>query len=209
MGEMKYDITKVDKSNIKIDEDIIETVEVRYSLTIPFRNRKMGISVGIIMMNPSKANKYISDQTINKLVDFFYDYRGYGVKEITICNVLPVFASNTPLMKEKISLLFEKEVLTTIQAINQEKILNKMKEKDLIVFGWGKPQVKTIHNLYYYREVLGIVNTLSSLDGKELYVFEIHDAISTFTEHGDPRHPGRVTINGLKKISIAELFGLE
>jgi hypothetical protein len=43
-----YDLTKVDQSVIAIDEEtFIGNIDVRFSLTIPFLNRKVGLSVGI------------------------------------------------------------------------------------------------------------------------------------------------------------------
>ncbi|MEC5422907.1 DUF1643 domain-containing protein [Virgibacillus sp. C22-A2] len=207
-----YDLTKVDQPIIAIDEEtFIGYIDVRYSLTVPFLNRIDGLSVGIVLMNPSKANLDISDGTVNKLIDFFYDYQidGHRIKEITICNVLSVYASNTISAKTQIRALHEANVLDRVQKLNEAKLAVTMKDKRLIVLGWGKPEVKTIPSLFYYKEVLRIVDLLSILHKEELYVFDIKNAISTFTEHGDPRHAGRsVTLNDLKKISVSELFGL-
>ncbi|MFJ8515337.1 DUF1643 domain-containing protein [Lysinibacillus xylanilyticus] len=207
-----YDLTKVNQPEIDIDkETFIGNVDVRYSLTIPFLNRREGLSVGIILMNPSGANKDKSDGTVNKLIDFFYDnpIDGHQIKDISICNVLPVYASNTPTALTKIRSLKEANVLDRVQKLNETKVAIAMKDKKLIVLGWGKPDVKTIPNLLYYKEVLRIVDLLSILHKDDLYVFDIKNAISTFTEHGDPRHAGRsVTLKDLTKISVSELFGL-
>jgi Protein of unknown function (DUF1643) len=208
----RYDLSKVDRLKIEIDEEsFIGNIDVRYSLTIPFLNRRDGLSVGIVLMNPSEANKDISDGTVNKLVDFFYHHQidGHRIKEITICNVLPVYASNTTSAKTHIRVLHEANVLNRVQKLNEAKLAITLKDKRLIVLGWGKPEVKTIPNLLYYKEVLRIVDLLSMMYKEKLYVFDIKNAISTFTEHGDPRHAGRsVTISDLKKISVSDLFGL-
>jgi hypothetical protein len=208
----KYNLTKVDKPVIAIDEETFKgNVDVRYSLTIPFLNRRGGLSVGIVLMNPSEANEDKSDGTVNKLIDFFYDYQidGRHIKKITICNVLPVYANNTISAITQIRALHEANVLDRVQKLNEDKLAIAMEDKRLIVLGWGKPQVKTIPNLFYYKEVLRIVDLLSRLHKDDLYVFDIKNAISTFTEHGDPRHAGRsVTFKNLKKISVSELFGL-
>lgn len=152
-----------------------------------------------------------SDGTVNKLIDFFYDYKipGCQIKDITICNVLPVYASNTELARTKIRTLHARNMLEEVQKTNATKLITEMKMKDLIVLGWGKPAVKTIPNLFYYKEVLRIVDVLSTRHEDDLYVLDVKNAISTFTEHGDPRHTGRsVTLKGLKKINVLELFGL-
>jgi len=208
-----YDATKVDQHMIDIDEDtFMENIKVRYSLTIPFLNRREGLSVGIILMNPSKADTNISDGTVNKLINFFYDYQidNLLIKDITICNVLPVYASNTKSAITKIRDLYAANVLDRVQKVNEDKVSEVMKNKNLMVLGWGKPEVKTIPNLYYYKEVLRIVNLLSKTHEDSLYVFDIMKAISTFTEHGDPRHAGRsASLSGLKKINVLDLFGIK
>ncbi|WP_142354655.1 DUF1643 domain-containing protein [Bacillus wiedmannii] len=207
-----YDLTKVDQPEIAVDkETFIGNVDVRYSLTIPFLNRREGLSAGIILMNPSGANKDKSDGTVNKLIDFFYDYQidGHQIKDISICNILPVYASNPSSALTKIRSLNESNDLDRVQKLNEAKLAIAMKDKRLIVLGWGKPEVKTIPNLFYYKEVLRIVDLLSILHKDDLYVFDIKNAISTFTEHGDPRHAGRsATLKQLIKISVSELFGL-
>lgn len=53
------------------------------------------------------------------------------------------------------------------------------------------------------------MDLLSTIQDDNLFVFDIKNAISTFTEHGDPRHAGRsVVLKDLKKINVLELFGL-
>lgn len=208
-----YNLAKVDQSNIIIDQEtFIGNINVRYSLTIPLLNRRNGLSLVVVLMNPSEANVETSDSTVNKLIDFFYDHKieGQLIKEITICNVLPIYASNTKSAKTQIRALHEANILEGVQKINEAKLTVTLKDKRKIVLGWGKPEVKTIPNLFYYKEVLRIVNLISILQKDDLYVFDIKNSISTFTEHGDPRHSGRsVKIDGLKKISISKLFGLE
>lgn len=44
-----YDLTKVNQSAIDIEEETFRgETDVRYSLTIPFLNRREGLSVGIV-----------------------------------------------------------------------------------------------------------------------------------------------------------------
>lgn len=207
-----YDLKKVDQALITTDEEtLLEDVDVRYSLTIPFLDRKEGLSVGIILMNPSKANKNISDSTINKLIKFFYDYQvnKRPIKDITVCNILPIYASNTKSTMKKIRDLHSANILDKVQNCNEDKLKLKMENKSLIVLAWGKPGVRSIPNLLYYKEVLRVVNLVSTLHGDTSYVLEIENAKSTFTENGDSRHAGRsVTLKGLIKIEASELFGL-
>lgn len=207
-----YDLEKVDQTVITIDEEtLLEDIDVRYSLTIPFLDRGEGLSVGIVLMNPSKANMKISDSTVNKLIKLFYEYQvnNCQIKDLTIFNVLPIYASNSKLSIKKIRNLHLANALDEVQKRNETKMKLKMKNKSIIVLAWGKPEVKTIPNLLYYKEVLSIVNLVSTLHKDNLYVLDIENAKSTFTEHGDPRHAGRsVTLKGLKKIKASDLFGL-
>ncbi|SDO16227.1 DUF1643 domain-containing protein [Alkalicoccus daliensis] len=207
-----YNTSKVDHHKITIDEEtFIKDVDVRYSLTIPFLNRIEGHSVGIVLMNPSRANLEKSDGTVNKLIDFFYDFQldeSY-VKDITICNILPVYASNTTSVLAKIRDLHKESMLEKVQKLNENKLAITMKEKRFVVLAWGKPEVKTISNLFYYKEVLRITDLLSITHKDDLYILDIKNANNRFTEHGDPRHAGRaVALKGLKKVYMSELFGL-
>ncbi|MCM3362018.1 hypothetical protein M3659_08645 [Niallia sp. MER TA 168] len=113
------------------------------------------------------------------------------IPDITICNVLPFYASNTISVLTQIRALHKANVLDRVQTLNAAKLAIALKDKRLILLGWGKPEVKTIPNLFYYQEVLRIVDLLSILHKDDLYVFDIKNTISTFTEHGDPRHAGR------------------
>lgn len=209
----KYDLTKVNKPEIDIDKDTITgDVDVRYSLIIPFLNRKDGFSVGIVLMNPSEADEDISDGTVNKLINFFYDFQidEHKIKDITLCNVIPVYGPNTNEAMKQIRALQAAKVLDKVQELNESKLARTMEDKRVIVLGWGKPEVKTIPNLFYYKEVQRIVDLLSIIKKDELYVFDVKNANCTLTEHGDPRHAGRSAIlEGLKKISISELYGLK
>ena len=73
----KYDIEKIDKLNICINETITvtENIGVRYSLSLPFKNVTAGLTITIVLMNPSTANLIHSDGTVNKLINFFYNYK--------------------------------------------------------------------------------------------------------------------------------------
>lgn len=72
----------------------------------------------------------------------------------------------------------------------------------------GKPNVKTVHNLYYYSQVYKIIEVISNTD-KDIFVFNMGNTNTILTEHGDPRHAGRsATLIDLIKINSNELLGL-
>lgn len=68
-----YDETKVIKSEIDTDKFSHHTlpIEIRTFIEIPFCNVHKGLDVTVIMMNPSDADTSTSDQSVNKLIDFF------------------------------------------------------------------------------------------------------------------------------------------
>ncbi len=81
-------------------------------------------------------------------------------------------------------------------------------DSDIVVLAWGKPNVKTVHNLYYYSQVYKIIEVISNTD-KDTFVFNMGNTNTILTEHGDPRHAGRsATLIDLIKIDINELLGL-
>ncbi|MGE7918262.1 DUF1643 domain-containing protein [Viridibacillus sp. NPDC093762] len=204
---MLYDITKVDITRIELDDT--SNIDVRYSLKIPFLNRLEGLSVTVIMMNPSQANLIISDPTIDKLINFFYDYEKNGekIKDLTICNIFPMYASNTKMALSKIRELHEGNNLEKLLDLNESKIKLIIEDTDFLVLAWGKPEVKTIHNILYYKEANRILGLIDD-ENIEKYVFEMKNVKTLFTEHGDPRHPGRsAKLGELKKVTKNQLLG--
>ncbi|MEC1524349.1 DUF1643 domain-containing protein [Neobacillus niacini] len=207
-----YDSNKVDISSITIDykQNIIPGVDLRYSLSIPFKNRREGITVIVILMNPAEADLNISDKTVNKLIDFFFNYSidGNQVKQLHIGNIIPIYAQKSADTLLKLKGLYSTNLLEPVQKNNINKVSSIMSHSDIVVFAWGKPDVKTIHNIYYYSQVYKIIEVISNME-KDIYVFNMRNTNTKFTEHGDPRHAGwSAILNGLVKTSIDELLGL-
>jgi len=170
--------------------NVATNIDIRYVLNIPFQNVNEGISVMVIMMNPSKADLQESDPTVDKLINFFFNkiIRGRAVKEIRVCNVFPVYASNTKDAFIKIRQLHNTGILERLQNYNEKKIDMVLEEADLLVLGWGKPTEGNIPYLYYYKEVYKILSLIFNSE-IDTYVFEVGDANSLLTKSGDPRHP--------------------
>lgn len=71
-----YDKNMVEKVlNIERDERFFtdEIIKRRFLLEIKLKSRKSEKTVVVIMMNPSKANKEVSDRTINKVIKYIYN----------------------------------------------------------------------------------------------------------------------------------------
>lgn len=209
----KYDIEKIDKLNICINETITvtENIGVRYSLSLPFKNVTAGLTITIVLMNPSTANLIHSDGTVNKLINFFYNYKidGLRVKKLNIGNIIPVYSSNPKDVALKLKTLNRMNMLKEIRCKNKKVLKKIIDESDKVILAWGKPGPKTIHNLFYYSQVNDFIYLTENIQ-KSFNVFKIENTKSILTENGDPRHVrGSVKISGLSSITIEELFGIK
>lgn len=208
----RYCPKKVDIPLIGIDDDlsIISNIDLRYRLSIPMKNRKNGINISVILMNPAEANTNISDKTVNKLIDFFYSFSNDDtqVKNIDICNVIPIYAIRSIDTAAKLKILHKAKILKSIEKNNINKINDVIKKSDKIVLAWGQPNKDTIHRTYYYLQINNILEILSKVE-KDIYVFDMLESKAKFNEYGDPRHAGRsAVLNKLLNVSVEELFGL-
>ncbi|QIW80132.1 DUF1643 domain-containing protein [Bacillus tequilensis] len=50
--------------------------------------------VSVICLNPSKANKFKSDSTINNVVKFFYSHKELKIGTVSIYNLYPFYATD-------------------------------------------------------------------------------------------------------------------
>ena len=64
-------------------------INKRYSLEISLDNSRTKKTATIIMMNPSKANQNCSDQTVNKVLNFFKDNSKIPISKVIILNLFP------------------------------------------------------------------------------------------------------------------------
>ncbi|MDF2036326.1 DUF1643 domain-containing protein [Cytobacillus oceanisediminis] len=202
----------VDIPLISIDDNlrIIPNVDLRYRLSIPIKNRRTGINISVILMNPAEADVTISDKTVNKLIDFFYNFSNSNIqiKNIDICNVIPIYAISSLDTANKLKNLHTANFLKSIEIKNINKINDVLKKSDKVVLAWGQPNVNTIHRTYYYSQINKILETLLEME-KDIYVFDMLDSKAKFNEYGDPRHAGRsAVLNKLLNVSVEELFGL-
>ena len=66
----------VDTENIEIDGEKDGTQSFRYSLCIPIRSDGIN-NILVVMMNPSMANKYESDATVNRVIEYVKRQNNY------------------------------------------------------------------------------------------------------------------------------------
>ena len=142
--------------------------EYRYSLTRIWDYTKDIIT--IIMLNPSKANALVDDNTIKKCVALS-KYNNFGGFE-----VVNIFAFRTTYPKVLIN--YNKDVL--IGSENEDYILASIKRTKKIVLGWGN-SVKELKNIKNFKRDREIAELLGK-KGYDLYCTKL-------TKKGCPGHP--------------------
>lgn len=210
---MQYDSTKVDIANISMDDlpNFIPNLSIRYTLNIPFLNVNEGMTVMVIMMNPSKANCQVSDPSLDKLIEYFWNKKvnEKKIRKIKVCNVFPVYAGRPKKAFNRVQQYYFAGTLDKLHQINQEKMKNEFMLTDIVVLAWGKPTEGSFPYLYYYQEVNKIIE-LTFKEGIDTYVFEVDNISNILTKSNDPRHPAGTYGKKIKKIvdiTKSELLG--
>lgn len=116
----------VDKGKIRIDAT---DEKYRYSLSIPFKPNGKSKSALIILKNPSKATKEISDHTINNVLK----YCNQNYSEVCIMNLFPCYSTN-PLNVNK---FIKSDEYQQIMDENLKKLDDKLNEFDDVIIAWG------------------------------------------------------------------------
>jgi hypothetical protein len=139
----------------------------RFSLTIPFREKREGGHAIVIMKNPSNAGKKdenglrISDDTIYKVLDYLYKQTKY---KVTILNLFTMVNGTPAYLKEYIGTPEELRFRKLNDDIFKSVISNFNMNKDIIIAGWGdyKPLLESAYK-QRIREVLTLI------DNKPIY----------------------------------------
>lgn len=181
----------------------IEGFSVRYLLDIELTNNHGGSAL-CIMMNPSRADMAESDDTINKVVEFFND-RNY--KAIKIFNLFPFYVTSSSDLRQVID-DFQTEADTDNfrEVMNRNfsiisEITNKIDKDVCVVLAWGDPPTNFENSLYqrYIDKALGCIENLPNIN-----IFESNYHSGNITKLGNPRHPSRITLTGLLKIKTVK-----
>ena len=117
------------KEIIKIDE---EQGKYRFKISYTIKKENESRKLVVIMMNPSKANRQQSDNTINRLLNYANSKQ---YTELIVLNTLPVYLTDSgELVNEMISQAgFDK---------NLEIIKDAVVDSDEIVFATGNPVIR-------------------------------------------------------------------
>jgi len=175
--------------------DFVSKVELnavngkRYWLTLQIaKNKTDGISV--ILKNPSRANKIISDKTVFNVSNYIQRNRNKypvfkNVGEITILNLMPFYMTESSGLKEFKEVIIDQKNIQT---------LNKYCRKNRnIIIAWGNHP----KGLYDEYEILKSETKKILIKNKNNVYY-----IDRFTKDGNPKH-GQIWgyKNELKKIT--------
>ncbi len=154
----------------------------RYRLDIELKNGDNEKAVHLMMINPSKANEEISDNTLNRIIKYVSLNNVAGVLQdigkIIITNLYVVCETYPEKVDEYISaqsLDFAKGIDADGKYNNDSIIEMANKEAQLIIIAWGKGYI------FDYDKRIQEIFTL--MKNKEIYQME------DLTQEGYPRHP--------------------
>ncbi|UED79595.1 DUF1643 domain-containing protein [Lysinibacillus sp. CD3-6] len=154
----------------------------RYRLDIELKNGDNEKAVHLMMINPSKANEEISDNTLNRIIKYVSLNNVAGVLQdigkIIITNLYVVCETYPEKVDEYItvqSLDFVKGIDRNGKYNNDSIIEMANKEAQLIIIAWGKG--------YIFDYDKRIQEIFSLMKNKEIYQME------DLTQEGYPRHP--------------------
>jgi hypothetical protein len=149
------------------DEENIEKEfdgNLRYFLTIPYRNRENGAHAAVILKNPSNAGKrdnsyrLVSDDTVYHVLDYFYKIKRedqYVFSKVTILNLYPHIGGTVNGQNIQ-NLDYDDEEVIIVLNKNDCTIRNIISDptNEVCVFaGWGAPPSKfTANDKEKYKE---------------------------------------------------------
>jgi hypothetical protein len=154
----------------------------RYRLDVELQKGNSADSVLLVMMNPSEADDKISDNTINRAIQYIFLNSDEGVLKnigkIVFTNLYVVYETYS----DKVNELTEQHSWEFIKGIeaggnynNNDVISNAKTDAKIVIIAWGKGDIEGYDDR--------ILEVLELLDDKELY------HVRELTKGGHPRHP--------------------
>ncbi len=155
----------------------------RYLLTIPLNNPG-NKKVLVIMKNPSKANKQISDLTINRVLKFC---NSEGYSKVFIMNL---YSHYSPDAKKIAQLINNGQVESAIGKENDSILRSVLNDVDEIIVAWGSDTFGLTEQ--YKDRIRQVINIIK---GNKLYYVE-----NCTGQEWYPRHAQVWSVNsGIKK----------
>lgn len=190
---------------------IIEGVDARYNLTVTINEQYTKV-LTYIMMNPSKANNYESDITINKVIKFTANIKNeiYEVGKVSIINLFALYEPKSPSLQKLMEQVMQSPTKYNSYCKSNRRAIEKaISDSEYIVLSWGnipKGMSAKVHNTEV-RHVYDCLKKYEKLDS--VYVLKSssphHKTILTTKKR--PRHPNRIDIAEYIKCSTISLKG--
>ena len=154
---------------------LLNDEEKRYWLNLKIDNSKQE-NITIILKNPSRANKEISDKTVYNVANYIYRNQSRypelkNIGNITILNLIPYYQTYS----EKLKILKE----TIIDQENLNTINNFTKKNNKVIIAWGN-------------HPSGLFNEYESLKNSVMNILRINQCkifyVDKFSQAGNPKH---------------------
>lgn len=147
----------VDKENIQVEEDD----GLRYSLRIPFLDKKEKGKLVVILKNPSSATASDCDNTISKVCNVAHNN---GYSEVFVLNLFPVRATYA----EDVRKFYGCENYESLMNKNLDTIKQYCNGAD-VVFAWGTDTIKG-HKEYPKNYDEAIKKVIQNVEGNIYFV---------------------------------------
>lgn len=148
-------------------------------------------------MNPSKADKQNSDDTVNIVLKFVeklmneVNSQFKNIGEVVVVNLFPTYETRSTFLGTVIEGLQKTNKLDHLLCSNQTEIMKEAKNSEWIILGWGNCPENLCVNLHKC-ETNKILATLYKVQkGSSIYVFE-DKKNEGLTRKKQPRHPRRL-----------------
>lgn len=187
-------------------EELTSNIEGRYLLKVKLKNN-FTETLTIAMMNPSKADKDSSDETVNKVIQFVYEMNSIKESEINsigyinIVNIFPAYELNSGKVKDKLERITEDDKLNLMQERNKGAFKNAVSESHKVVLAWGDVPSK-VKAKHHNHEAIMMYELLIKYNLEDkTFVIKYKEYEQILTKKKRPRHPSWNTPKSYVKVS--------
>lgn len=175
----------VDVNSIQSNDLMRTHYRIRKSLHIPLLNDYSN-DLTYIMMNPSKADKNVSDDTVNRCLKIAYHFPcKYQIGAVTIVNMQPIYEPKSSKLEKIISNISHDEYINEL--IDNIKTIKKtVKKSDYIFLATGESPKGIDKKLY--RGLLDMVVEYIEKNKGCIFLGKKINNKSFLTNSGYPRH---------------------
>ncbi len=203
-----------------IDQTNLPGLIKRENLCISFKNKKSK-KLTVIMMNPSEADSYSMDNTVERLIKFIKknpylpvtnESPISGIGKLHIVNLFSVYNKLSPNLQIDLDKIkghpdpnFFKQFINS----NFESVKKAIDNSHYIVLAWGLPDGAYNQNIYFY-QIMKILRYIKVTKQSEVFVLKTNQG--SLSIYGNPFHPiakkiielHRCKINGEMQIELTK-----